>query len=242
MKRFLAITLVIILALTLLTACPFGGDTPDGGTSGRDDTLAAPETTPTPPTTEPPKPTTNDPCPCCPDCIQEECSCEECVNSDDCKCSAPGGSEGPFTFLVEIDTNIIGSLGQGYRTIGTATITLDDFDSSGWFGSAVGAGIYTDISFEYLEYQDYTFNVKLSNYDPQIGDSIMIGADTFSHEDCYLMMSFEVHRTDLFDFDTWLYIFELPMENGVAKLIDHWKEPPPGLIVIDMTITVTLVD
>jgi len=68
------------------------------------------------------------------------------------------------------------------------------------------------------------------------------GVNTFSAEDCFLMMSYEVHRTDLFDFDTWLYTFELPMENGIAELIDHWKEPAPGMIVIDMTITVTLID
>ena len=56
------------------------------------------------------------------------------------------------------------------------------------------------------------------------------------------MMSFEVHRMNLYDEKTGLYTFTLPMDNKVATLVDHWVEPPPGLIVIDMTITVTQID
>lgn len=53
-------------------------------------------------------------------------------------------STGPFTFKVEIDTNFVGSLGQVYRTFGEATVTIDDFDESGWFGSVDGHGEYSD--------------------------------------------------------------------------------------------------
>ena len=160
-------------------------------------------------------------------------------------CSGGGkAGGGPYTFNVEINTNFIGSLGQVYRTIGKTTVTLDDFDSSGWFGSAEGVGEYTDWGEDYQELEeatDYDFSVRLSNYDPLKGDSITVGTDRFctATGTGFLMMSFEEWRTDLMDGETGLYTFVLPMENGTAKLIDHWEEPPPGLIVIDMTITVT---
>ena len=233
-KRIIAIALTLILALSL-AACG-GGNIPPNASGG---------TYPTKPSATTPSATPSkdeDPCPCCPDCIQEECDCEECADSDDCKCTPGGLSNGPFTFKVEINTNFVGSLGQVYRTIGTATVTLNDSDSSGWFGSTEGHGEYTDFGPDYaeiVEYRDYDFGVKLSNYDPIKGDRITIGVDTFSAVDCFLMMSFEVHRTDLLNGE--LYTFELPMEKGIAKLEDHWVEPHPGQIVIDMTIIVTQV-
>ena len=233
MKKAYIIALALVLVFAL-AACGGGGD---GGSSGGG--TAAPTTN-----------TDEDPCACCPDCVQKECVCAECVDNDkyDCKCSAPGGGEGPFVFLVEIDTNLTGSLGQVYRTIGTATVTLDDFDDSGWFGSADGYGVYSDWGDEiYAETEnatDYDFFVRLANYDPLKSDSITVGTDTFCSNagNRYVMLSFEWLRQDLLDEETGLYTFELPMENGVAKLYDHWNEPPPGLIIIDLTITVTRVD
>jgi len=239
MKKVFMIALALMLVFAL-AACGGGGGGGDGGGSRDDGSSGGGTAAPT-------ATGDDDPCPCCPDCIQAECVCEECGGNDDydCKCSAPGGGE-PFTFLVEIDTNFVGSLGQVYRTIGTATVTLDDFDESGWFGSAEGYGIYTDWGHpDYVEVDggaDYDFTVRLSNYDPLKGDSITFGTDRFCAEDGFLMMSFDYHRMDLLDEKTGLFTFELPMENGVAKLIDHWVEPPPGLIVIDMTITVTRLD
>ena len=239
MKKFFAIGVVVIMALFLLGACGGGstggsGSAGGGGFAGGGGSTAAPAVE-----------GGDDPCACCPDCVQKDCVCDECADSDDCLCTA-GGGDGPFTFLVEIDTNFIGSLGQVYRTTGTATVTLDDFDSSGWFGSAEGFGEYSDWGQDYLELEeatDYDFTVRLSNYDPLKGDSIKIGTDRFctGTGTGFLMLSFEILRTDLLDEETGLYTFELPMENGIAKLVDHWKEPPPGLIVIDMTITATFV-
>ena len=236
MKKILMVALTLILVLSLAACGGGGGGGDNGGSAGGGGGAAAPTAA-----------GDDDPCPCCPDCIQAECVCEECGGNDDydCKCSAPGGG-GPFTFLVEIDTNFVGSLGQVYRTIGEATVILDESDSSGWFGSAEGYGIYTDWGHpDYVEVDggsDFNFTARLSNYDPLKGDSIMFGTNRFCAEDGFLMMSFEFHRMDLYDGATGLYTFEIPMENGIAKLVDHWKEPPPGLIVIDMTITVTRLD
>ncbi|MCL1895992.1 MAG: hypothetical protein FWG03_05540 [Clostridiales bacterium] len=234
MKKFFVLGVVIVMTLFLLAAC-------GGGSAGGDDSAGGGGTAA--PATE----AGDDPCPCCPDCIQEECECAECGDSDGCKCRLPGGPGGPYTFLVEIDTNFVGSLGQVYRTTGTATVTLDDFDSSGWFGSAEGYGVYSDWGKDYQELEeatDYDFTVRLSNFDPEKGDSIKVGADRFctATGTGFLMLSFEILRTDLLDEETGLYTFELPMENGKAELTDHWKEPPPGLIVIDMTFTATQVD
>ena len=233
MKKIHIIALILILVLSL-AVCGCGGG--NGGASGGGGT-DVPATS-----------ADEDPCPCCPDCVQNECVCAECGDNDkyDCKCSAPGGGDGPFTFSVEIDTNLTGSLGQVYRTIGTATVTLDEFDDSGWFGSANGHGEYSDWGDEiYAETENatsYDFFVRLANFDPAKSDSITVGTDTFCSNagNKYVMLSFEMLRTDLIDAETGLYTFKIPMENGVAQLIDHWNEPPPGLIIIDMTITVTL--
>ena len=249
MRKILMIALALMLVFSL-AACGGGGDGGNGSGSGGG--TAAPSVA-----------GDDDPCPCCPECVQAECVCEECGGNDDydCKCAAPGGG-GSFTFLVEIDTNFIGSLGQGNRTFGTATVTLDDFDSSGWYGSAEGIGEYTDWTvegFALLEYDiGYDFTVQLSGFDPLKADSITIGVDRFCSEtetwedlddiigtlkmDGAIMMSFDYHRMDLLDEKTGLFTFELPMENGIAKLVDHWVEPPPGMIVIDMIIIVTQLD
>jgi len=260
MKKLFVVALILIFVLSLLGACGDGGS--GGGESGGGGASA-------------PVATTGGSCPCYPGCGVAACEngCDEkvcdskCKHNDgsyDCeegKCCTVGG--GSFTFLVEIDTNFTGSLGEGNRTLGKATVTLDDFDGSGWFGSAEGVGEYTTWTlsgFELLEYDiGYDFTVKLSDFDPQKGDGITIGIDRFCSETeswkdtepnspfygevlempGAIMMSFDYWRTDLIDEETGLYTFKLPMENGIAKLIDHWKEPPPGLIVIDMTITVT---
>jgi len=227
MKKIYMIAIALIMVLSL-AACGGGGGGGGGGAGGGD--TSAPLTS-----------GDEDPCECCPDCTQGidcEYDCEEC----EC-CMGSGG--GSYTFDVVIDTNLTGSLGQVYRTIGTATVTLDEFDDSGWFGSAEGYGEYSDWGDEiYAETENatsYDFFVRLANYDPLKSDSITVGTDTFCSNagNRYVMLSFEWLRQDLIDEATGLYTFELPMENGIAKLTDHWEEPAPGLIVIDMTITVT---
>jgi len=235
MKKISIIVLTLILVFSLV-ACRggFGGNSGASGSSA-DVTNSS---------------TDKDPCQCCPDCVQKECVCAECGDNDkyDCECAAPGVGEGPFIFSVEIDTNLTGSLGQVYRTIGTATVSLDDYDDSGWFGSANGYGVYSDWGDEiYAETEnatDYNFYVRLANYDPLKSDSITVGTDRFCSNagNGYVMLSFEMLRTNLIDEETELYTFEIPMENGVAILVDHWNEPLPGLIIIDTTITIARID
>ena len=242
-KRLMTIVLTMVLALTLLTACPFGSDTPDGGTSGGGDVAAPPEATPTPTETPVPTPEPKDPCPCCPDCIQEECECVECGDSDDCKCKLPG-SVGSFTFLVEIDINQIDSGGKSIISFVEATVLLDDFNSTGWFGGTEVSGEHTYLGWEYEEVilcWDYVFSVKLSDFDPQKSDCITIDIDNYCDiEECFIKMNllyYGIHY-DFIDEETGGYTFELPMEGGVAKLENHWNDG----VTVDMTITVTLVD
>ena len=90
-KKLASIALAMVCALSLLTACGSGGSAPTPPSSGN-----------------------VDPCPCCPNCIQEECECAECGDSDGCKCSLPdtqydwriyGEGEQPFTIPGMIGTN-----------------------------------------------------------------------------------------------------------------------------------------
>ena len=80
MKKAFAIMLVLTLLISL-AAC--GGDGGGGGGDGGGGGTTAP-------------PANEDPCPCCPECVQKECVCEECGDNDeyDCICAAPdvGGS------------------------------------------------------------------------------------------------------------------------------------------------------
>jgi len=45
-----------------------------------------------------------DACECCPDCIQEDCVCEECGDSDDCVCFMPEEPEVPLAYD---DTDVV---------------------------------------------------------------------------------------------------------------------------------------
>ena len=94
-KRLLLIIFAFILTFSLI-AC--GGD--DGGTSSGDVETTPTETTPPPTGTPEPTKEPEDPCPCCPDCKQEECECVECGNNDDCECKLPFDI-GTFTIIAE---------------------------------------------------------------------------------------------------------------------------------------------
>ena len=150
MKKALAMILVIILALSLLTACGRGGTSGGSdGASGGDNISAPSEGTlsPVDPAESPelmqePK----DPCPCCPDCIQVECGCEKCADSDDCKCT-PGSLSDypPITYDIEIAADLTclecSYEGCGMDTFSTVRVTMNWIDDqTGYFGSAEGLG------------------------------------------------------------------------------------------------------
>ena len=143
MKKAIAITLIIILALSLLTACKGGGTS--GGTGS---SLPAEATPPLTEPDEPPgsAPEPNDPCPCCPDCIQEECDCNKCADSDKCKCASGSLSDyPPITYDIEIAADLTclecSYDGCGMDTFGTVRVTMSWIDDqTGYFGSAEGLG------------------------------------------------------------------------------------------------------
>ena len=233
MKKILVIAVALILLLSL-AACGGGGGGGggDNGGSADGDGTAAPAST-----------NNDDPCPCCPDCIQAECVCEECGDNDDydCKCSAPGGGDS-FTFLVEMDINVTASTGKSSRTIVETTVILNEFNSSSWAGETEAVGEHTAFGFEYedeiIYCRDYDYHVILSDFDPQKRDSITLSIDSFCDiEECFTEMNLFYYGTvyGFIDEETGQYTFELPIEGGIAKLVNHWDDG----VAVDMTITVT---
>ena len=127
-KRLIAIALILILTLSL-TACGGGNPatTPGETPSGKDD-----------------------PCPCCSNCIQEECECAKCGDSDGCKCKLPDGGDDvhpPLTYNIEIETELMCDEcnfdGCGMITSGSAIVTMNFIDrKTGYWGrSADGTGV-----------------------------------------------------------------------------------------------------
>jgi len=157
-KKSLYLALLIVLALLLLTACggnsgypPYTPDSggnnassggsnassaDDNGQSGGDNGQSGGDNTPS---------GGEDPCPCCPDCIQLECSCEKCADSDDCKCTPGNLLPLSITYDIEIEVELVchecGYDGCGVITSGSARVTMNFIDyRTGYFGSAEGYG------------------------------------------------------------------------------------------------------
>ena len=148
MKKSIVVALAILLALSLLTACGGNSNTP-ANTSGGNNAANSPVISPS----ENPS-GGDDPCPCCPNCIQKECECADCGDSDDCECKSPGGlgeevEYTPITYNVEITTEwecgdpeciIDGCRGE---TRSDAEVTMDwKGAGTGYVGSARGIGEY----------------------------------------------------------------------------------------------------
>jgi len=158
------------LALTL-AACG-GGSTPPSGNATN------------PPAETPSRtPGHDDPCPCCPNCNQEECECVECGDSEDCECKLPGG-EADWTIVFENATasspnknlpdyfvenytlNFTATKQGGYTMLGTYAGTgylTNEMDSSGaiaisggkiYFDEMGWKGPLSDTSFELYKPED----------------------------------------------------------------------------------------
>jgi len=129
MKRILIIALALTLVFAL-AACSGGGGggdngTPDGGTAA------------------PAAPGDDDPCPCCPDCVQAECVCEECGGNDDydCKCSAPGGDGfGTISFDMAAASSPNRNLPSYFVENYTLDFTATRVGSGTTFGNFTGTG------------------------------------------------------------------------------------------------------
>ena len=128
----------------------------------------------------------DDPCKCCPDCDQEECECLECGENKDCECAMPGGGGGSesFTFLVEFYAYVAGWR-PIHKTYGEATVIIESADGILFFGSAPGAGEYTEELIPETGQVETTFEftVVLKDFDPRVGDSITVGLDRIGAEE-----------------------------------------------------------
>jgi len=109
-----------------------------------------------------------DPCPCCPECIQEECDCEECADSDDCKCSVPGGEADwtisfenamasspnknlPDYFVENYTLNFTAAKQGGYTMLGEYMCEgylMNEMDPSGAYEASGGRLLYDEMGWE----------------------------------------------------------------------------------------------
>ena len=261
MKRILVVILVVLLGFSMLTSCSLvetlrnigSKDTP---TSSGDKVSEDNDKT-------------DDPCPCCPNCIEKDCECIDCGDSNNCECMLPSGN-GPFMFKVEIDSSLnkdyrseMESNGYtaGYSTRSETVVTLNESNDSGWFGIGNGNGEYYDCwggpsSTTYLDWEKgYQYTVKLSNFNPSKADSITVGINQFAaipeiahsslrNEDdeiIGLSAMIEMCCEDIYDEGTGLYMFNLTMDKGgIATIVDTYEFGGTGKPNIIITITVTM--
>ncbi|MCL1830218.1 MAG: hypothetical protein FWG21_02180 [Oscillospiraceae bacterium] len=129
-KKIIAIVLILMLALPL-AACGGGNN--------------APTNPPSNPPAETPgvTPGNDDPCPCCPNCNQEECVCEECGGNDeyDCVCAVPDlGGIWTISFMDVTDSSpSVGADGFLAYDI-TLSFVASSLNEGGFLGQYSGEG------------------------------------------------------------------------------------------------------
>ena len=226
MKRLLLLVLIVMLCISLITSCNTFKSLMNGssgkGNKGTGSVLNLKD---------------EDPCECCPECKPEECDCDEC----DC-CPPGGGSKGSYTYIVEITAYVAGWR-PIHKTHGTATVTMENSDGSGYFGGAEGKGEYTEemIPETGQVEKTFSFNVQLLNFDPQTKKSITVGINRIGAEEVtnyskddpssgsvklpdmgnVIMM---ILAKECFDAGTGFYNFELPLENGSAHKVFNFDQ------------------
>jgi hypothetical protein len=179
-----------------------------------------------------------DPCPCCPDCNQEECECAECGDNNDCECKMPGGFAPPaLTYDIVIYTNYLcpyhdDSSNCGFQTNGTASVTMNFIDSeTGYWGSS-SDGIGETIKAGYCDakkaskvlgdLRSYEFTAQLSIFGDQ--KAILVGVDRLGSE--WFYFNWGVWGEGLVDMESGsiiAFFFQFMMENPVP--------PENGLVV-----------
>jgi len=256
-KRIITIIFTLILAL-LLISCGAGSNSPGGG-----NTLSGGDT----PTggdsnkhggDEDPQNENNDPCPCCPDCIQEECECDKCAKSNKCKCTPGGGDDfPPLTFNIEIvvdltdpDCNFDGC---GMSTSGSAVVTMNFVDRvTGYFGtSADGVGVTTrNGSHETAvrnavipgDLRNYEFTAQLSvpadykKYTGADGDyiTILVGVDRLGPDEItYNLADWGGGLENMpgLLLGTFDYLMQHPLPSDVGTA---YADPDMGLLIFEM--------
>ena len=166
-KRILILTLILVFAFTL-TSCAVSSNSSTGGDntlSGGANTLTTGGDAPTDGVNGTPGEDVDspddktDPCPCCPDCIQEECGCDKCADSDDCKCTPGSLIPASITFDLEVKVEITDPTPEcSYPECGCVsiastevTINLIDFDTGYYGTSHDGAGEYLSFASHYWD-------------------------------------------------------------------------------------------
>ena len=151
---------ILALAMTLTLAACSGGSS---GSSGNETSNAPDDGITTNPPVMTPEATpsgSDDPCPCCPNCIQEDCACKDCADSNDCKCSTPRGFAPSLTYNVEvkveftdIDPECPYPADCGAVSIASTEVTMNWIDNNtGYFGiSSNNVGEYLSFSSHYFD-------------------------------------------------------------------------------------------
>jgi len=230
-KRFISIALILVLAFSFV-AC-------------NNNVINPPVTTPH----ETPS-GNDDPCPCCPDCIQEDCECEECADSKDCKCGSGSLDEyPPLTYDVEIHFELMhdgcGFDDCGFETIGRARVMMDYIDSTtGYSGSSPdGSGnTFRNANHEVEnknalapgDLPDYDFTAQLSI--PADKKVIRVGVNRLGPDEAtYDWSAFEglgIHTSPTPFNQFLLYMFEQPNPFEYGAVV--YPEPDTGLLIFEV--------
>ena len=263
-KRAIIIILTLILALSLIS-CGVGSNTPGSNVPGGDGTASADGGDA--PTggdnnksgeNEDPLNENKDPCPCCPDCIQEECGCEKCANSNKCKCTPGGGDDfPPLTFNVEIVVDLTDPdcnfEGCGMSISGSAVVTMNFIDRvTGYMGtSAEGVGVTTrngshetavknDVIPGNLPFYEFTTQLSIPGdykaYAGVDGDytTILVGIDSFGPDEITYDFSAWGGKTESGPspiHGTFDYLLHNPLPADVGTA---YSDPDLGLLIFEM--------
>ena len=139
MKRIITILLIILIGLSILTSCNMVKTLINPGTEGSSNSSGD----------KPSRDKENnnkddDPCPCCSNCIQKECECAKCGDSDDCECKLPDSLENypPVTYDMTICFELYCECGESHiETFGEAEVTMYYVDDqAGYLGKGEGSG------------------------------------------------------------------------------------------------------
>jgi len=261
--------LVLFLAVTL-ASCGVNSNAPSGGeTLSGSNTLSGGDAPTdgdngTPGENADSSEDNKDPCPCCPECLQEECECDKCADSDNCKCTPGGGEDDfpPLTFNIEIVIDLTDPdcnyEGCGMSTSGSAVVTMNFVDRvTGYLGTSTeGVGVTTRngshetaVKYDVIpgDFPFYDFTAQLSipgdykSYAGVDGDykTILVGVDSFGPDIVTYNLAnwgggLESMPSPIHGSFEYLLHNPLPTDVGTA-----YPDPDMGLLIFEMPLMET---